>query len=148
MFCFFCRRLFARRRLRRRIAFFLWIRLNSLLDTNHLLRRTVLRTPLRDTFFRKRFIICFCDSFGRNSTFTAKTTHILSFRLSHRKGEALPHPFWFGAYNGLILLYRNICGPIRFAYLPPSIPLKTYNAMLITLIILRNAYIDHHFRLC
>lgn len=93
MLCFFCRRLFAIRRLRRRIAFLRWMRLNSLLETNHLLRRTVLSTPLRDTFFRKRFIICFCDSLGRSSTRTAKTSHILSFRHSHRKGEALPSPF-------------------------------------------------------
>jgi len=92
--CFFCLLLFAMRRLRRRIAFLRWIRASSLLDTNHLLRRTVLSTPLRDTFFRKRFIICFCDSLGRISTRTAKTIHILSFRHSYIKGDAFfPSPF-------------------------------------------------------
>ena len=131
--CFFCRRLFAVRRLRRRIAFFRWIRLNSLLDTNHLLRRTVLSTPLRDTFFRKRFIICFCDSLGRSSTFTGKTSHILSFRHSHIKGEALPSPFMVRGLN----FFEN-CSSANLAvdsastYHPTSIPLKTYNAILMT----------------
>jgi hypothetical protein len=93
--CFFCLLLFDKRRLRRRIAFLRWMRASSLLETNHLLRRTVLSTPLRDTFFRKRFIICFCDSLGRVSTRTAKTIHILSFRHSCIKGDDFfPSPFY------------------------------------------------------
>ena len=131
--CFFCRRLFAVRRLRRRIAFFRWIRLNSLLEINHLLRRTVLKTPLRDTFFRKRFIICFCDSFARNSTFTAKTSHILSFRHSHRKGEALPSPFMVRGLNFFENCFSaNLAVDSACTYHPTSIPLKTYNAILMT----------------
>ena len=132
------------RRLRRRIAFLRWMRLNSLLDTNHLLRRTVLNTPLRETFFRKRFIICFCDSLGRNSTRTAKTSHILSFRPSCRKGETfIPHPFVIcGLIFGHSASLQNRTADSVLAYLPPSIPLKSYNTIELFSKILQITYID------
>lgn len=119
------------RRLRRRIAFLRWMRLNSLLETNHLLRLTVLNTPLRETFFRKRFIICFCDSLGRSSTRTAKTSHILSFRPSRIKGEpSNPHPFVIRGLNFVTFAsLQNRTGHSVLAYLHPSIPLNTYNAI-------------------
>ncbi len=47
----------------RRIAFFFSIRLFSLFEMNHRLRRTVLKTPLFTTFLRKRFSNESCDSF-------------------------------------------------------------------------------------
>lgn len=138
------------RLLRRRIAFFRWMRLSSLLETNHLLRRTVLKTPLRETFFLKRFIICFCDSLGRSSTFTAKTSHILSFRPSRRKGEpSSPHPFVICGLNfGTFASLQNRTGHSVLAYLPPSIPLKTYNAIEERRKKLQNAYIDPSKQVC
>jgi hypothetical protein len=56
------------RRLKRRIDFFFWIRRNSLFETNHRFRRTVLKMPLLATFLRKRFSNWSCDSFGRKVT--------------------------------------------------------------------------------
>jgi len=56
------------RRLKRRIDFFFWIRRNSLLETNHRFRRTVLKIPLFATILRKRFSSWSCDSFGRKFT--------------------------------------------------------------------------------
>ena len=138
------------RRLRRRIAFLRWMRLNSLLETNHLLRRTVLNTPLRETFFRKRFIICFCDSLGRSSTRTAKTSHILSFRPSCRKGELFfPHPLMiFGLKFGYFASLQNRTEHSALAYLPTSIPLKSYNTIDKQMKKLQNAYIDPSNQAC
>ena len=55
----------------RRIAFFFWIRRNSLLEINQRLRRTVLRMPLFTTFLRKRLSNCSCDSLGCSFTYGA-----------------------------------------------------------------------------
>ena len=55
-------------RLKRRIAFFFWIRRSSLFETNQRFRRTVLKIPLLATFLRKRLSSWSCDSFGRKFT--------------------------------------------------------------------------------
>src|SRR5215216_3752650 len=64
------------RRLMRRIAFFFSMRRCSLLETNQRLRRTVLKTPLLTTFFRKRLSRESCDSPLRKFT-PANEIHLL-----------------------------------------------------------------------
>jgi len=59
------------------MAFFFWIRRNSLFETNQRLRRTVLKIPLLATFLRKRLSNASCDSFGRKFTVVNFLTSLL-----------------------------------------------------------------------
>ena len=68
----------------RRTDFFRSIRRCSLLETNHRLRRTVLRTPLLTTFLRKRFSSESCDSPLRKFT-DANEIHLLSEQVAVEK---------------------------------------------------------------
>jgi hypothetical protein len=65
------------------MAFLRWIRRNSLFETNHRLRLTVLNTPLLATFLRNRLSNCSCDSLGRS--LTVGTYHHL---LPHEQGAS------------------------------------------------------------